>query len=400
MTRTLNRRGAVALSAAIASLVAGGALAQSGEPIKVGVLLPFTGTGAYIAQGNLTAQRMAVKEINEAGGLLGRPVEIVQADDQFDPTQAVNEARRLTQQAKVSFVMGPVASNLANAVAPIMTETKTLWFATAVAPVTGALGFSGMMSSSEQAVAMVNFAIEHLKAKSVAIIHDNGGASKALVEEFKTLIPARGLELKGLQEHAMRDADTTAQLLSLRRLNPDVLLHTSSTGEDAGQVIKNMADIGWTIRTVSTTTAQATGGTLKVAGPDALKGGNFYGIVFKGLTYCAADKPGEGGFGAYLARLRAFDAKAADNMDARQAIYLYDAMILAKSAIQATRSLDGTVLASWIENNAGGVKGVSGIPFGVKGSNHFMMGRDALTFVNRPDQPRAEDKLTLRTIDC
>jgi branched-chain amino acid transport system substrate-binding protein len=375
------------------------AVAQ-GETIKVGLLLPFTGPGAYVAQGNLTAQRMAVKEINESGGLLGRQLEIVQADDQFDPTQAVNEARRLTQQAKVSFMLGPVASNLALAVAPIMNEAKTLWFATAVAPVPSPVGFSGMMASSEQAAAMVGFAIDHLKAKSVAIVHDNGGASKALVEEFKKLVPARGLELKGLQEHAMREADVTPQLLSLRRTNPDVLLHASSTGEDAGQMLKNLGDIGWNIRIISTTTAQATGGTLKVAGPDALKSGNIYGIVFKGLTHCASDKPGAGGFGSYLSRLRAFDAKAAENMDARQAIYLFDAMLLAKSAIQATKSLDGPTLATWIETNGNTVKGVSGFPFGVKGSNHFMMGRDALTFVNRPDQQRPEDKLVLRTIDC
>lgn len=394
------RKTLLATAAVFTMLAPGLAAAQSGEPIRWGVMLPFTGAGAYIAQGNLTAQKMAVKEMNDQGGLLGRPVELVQADDQFDPTQAVSEARRLTQQAKVSVMMGPVASNLALAVSPVMSEAKTLWFATAVAPIPSPVGFSGMMASSEQAAAMVNFAVDHLKAKSVAIIHDNGGASKALVEEFKKLIPARGLELKGMQEHAMRDADTTPQLLSLRRTNPDVLLHASSTGEDAGQVLKNLNDIGWDPKIVSTTTAQATGGTLKVAGNDALKSGNIYGIVFKGLTYCSGEKPGEGGFGSYLSRLRAFDQKAADNMDARQALYLFDAAMLAKAAIQATKSLDGTVLANWIESNAGTVKGTSGIPFGVKGSNHFMMGRDALTFVARPDQQRAEDKLVLRNIDC
>src|SRR5437870_214715 len=74
-------------------VMAPSALAQSSQPpIKIGVLLGFTGPAAFLAAGSMIAIRMGLKEINDAGGLLGRRLEIVQADDQFNPTQAVNEA--------------------------------------------------------------------------------------------------------------------------------------------------------------------------------------------------------------------------------------------------------------------------------------------------------------------
>src|SRR5262245_11561346 len=123
----MSRRRIIAAALLLAGAVTGTlvstpASAQANAPIKIGVLLPFSGPAAFQATSSMIALRMGVKEINDAGGLLGRKLELVQADDQFNPAQSVNEARRLLQLEKVNFVMGPMASSLALAVAPIFNE--------------------------------------------------------------------------------------------------------------------------------------------------------------------------------------------------------------------------------------------------------------------------------------
>src|SRR5262245_54712917 len=101
-------------------------VAQNTTPIKVGTILSVTGPDANTGFSLATGVRMAIDEINKAGGVAGRQLVLVQSDDQSDPTAAVNEARRLVLQEKVNFVVGPLASQRTLAVIPIMNEAKVL----------------------------------------------------------------------------------------------------------------------------------------------------------------------------------------------------------------------------------------------------------------------------------
>src|SRR5205814_4073814 len=94
--------------------------------------------------------------------------------------------------------------------------------------------FSSVFNTQSFVAAMISFAAKQLKAKRVAVIADNGAASKAALEEYRKQLPASGLELTGLEEHESRATDATPQLFVLRRANPDLILQQSSTGEDAG----------------------------------------------------------------------------------------------------------------------------------------------------------------------
>jgi ABC-type branched-subunit amino acid transport system substrate-binding protein len=400
---------ALALSGGLAAMLAlssaGTAQAQSRdpnskEPIKLGVLLPMTGPGALSGAGFMMAIRMSVKEMNDTGGLLGRHVELVLADDRLDPTQAVTEARRLTQQEHVNFVLGPLGSALAAAVAPIMTESSTLYFPSAVAPTPSPYSFSVAMSATSQATSMVQFMSQVLKVKTTAIIQDNGGACKALNEEYKRLLPQYGIALKGVQEVEFRAPDATPQLLALRRLDPEVLIQCSTVGEDAGLVIKNLDEIGWKVRFVSIAAAQATLNTLKAAGPDAFKSGRYYGLLPKAFTYCAGEKIGDRGYDRYLAKLKAFDPENFERIDQKSSLYMYDGIMLLRTAVETTRSLDATTLMNWIDQNGHTVRSVAGFPFAVTKTNHFMIGEDALTYVNHPDVVRPEDKFVQRDTGC
>ena len=96
------------------------------KPIKVGVVLPLS--GGFEIYGNLGVRgaKMAVAEINAAGGLLGgRPLELIVEDNKTDPKTAVEKAKKLIMRDKVVALMGPVSSAARDAMTPVAEKYKT-----------------------------------------------------------------------------------------------------------------------------------------------------------------------------------------------------------------------------------------------------------------------------------
>ncbi len=96
-----------------------------GAPLQLGVLTPLTGAGGFDGPRMLKAMQAVVDEVNAAGGLLGRKVELVVEDDQTNPEAAVRAARKLIDVTKVPAIMGTWASAVTTAVAPVCWESKT-----------------------------------------------------------------------------------------------------------------------------------------------------------------------------------------------------------------------------------------------------------------------------------
>ncbi|MEW5936024.1 MAG: ABC transporter substrate-binding protein, partial [Bacillota bacterium] len=91
-------------------LLTGMLLALSGAgAVKVGVLLPLTGSGSVSGQAARNGYLLALDEINRAGGVLGQPLEVVFADDGSSPAKAVPEFVRLATVEKVDFMAGGVS---------------------------------------------------------------------------------------------------------------------------------------------------------------------------------------------------------------------------------------------------------------------------------------------------
>jgi branched-chain amino acid transport system substrate-binding protein len=123
---TLNRRNLLAGAATLAGLSAfpRGAWAQ-GAPIKIGTLTPLTGSGGPYGPVMVKAAKAVVDEVNAAGGVLGRKIEIVSEDDQTNPEAGVRAARKLIDVDKVCAILGTWASSVTTAVAPLCWESKT-----------------------------------------------------------------------------------------------------------------------------------------------------------------------------------------------------------------------------------------------------------------------------------
>jgi branched-chain amino acid transport system substrate-binding protein len=126
MAHRISRR--VFLEGVAAAWALGGAPAVAraqGGAIRLGTLTPLTGAGGNYGPSMLKAMQWVAGEINGAGGVLGRKVELVSEDDQTNPEAGVRAARKLIDVDRVSAIMGTWASAVTTAVAPLCWESKT-----------------------------------------------------------------------------------------------------------------------------------------------------------------------------------------------------------------------------------------------------------------------------------
>jgi urea transport system substrate-binding protein len=99
--------------------------ADAAEPIRIGAVLPFSGGVELYGQQAKLGLDLAVKDINAAGGILGRPVEVIYADDKTAPESAVTAMHALIERDGVVAVVGPITSRNLNAIVPIAESAKT-----------------------------------------------------------------------------------------------------------------------------------------------------------------------------------------------------------------------------------------------------------------------------------
>jgi branched-chain amino acid transport system substrate-binding protein len=236
--------------------------------------------------------------------------------------------------------------------------------------------FSALVNASAQAKAMVAQSVDGLKAKSAAILSDNGAQSKSFVESIKTELAARGVRLTGTQEYAYRATDMTPQLLALKRGNPDTLLLFTSNGEDAGNALKSLDELGWSVKVTGNYSVAAFAATaVKIAGADAFA--NVTGTNYRAFTYCEGGAKPQA-YLAFVAKAKAYKPDQAARLSMPFASLMYEGAYLMKAAIDANGGkTDGPDVAGWIEQNAKSYDGVLGHLAATRDS-HFLIGVDAL----------------------
>lgn len=116
---------AVAATAVAGTLAAPAIVRAQDEPVKIGALLPFSGGLELFGEQGIMGIELAVAEVNEAGGVLGRQVEVVRADNATDPRTTVERAGQLVQRDEVLAMVGPITSAARDAVAPTVERLRT-----------------------------------------------------------------------------------------------------------------------------------------------------------------------------------------------------------------------------------------------------------------------------------
>ena len=372
-----------------AGMAAAVTMAQTPRPpIKLGAMIPLTGGGATVGESGQIAVELAVKNINAAGGIGGRQIQLVIGDYQTEATVGVSEAKRLIYQEKIDLLVGPTYSQVTLAVLPIQNESKipsvNVSGSEKLTPDVAPYAFSMLANAEAQSKVMVDYAVKGMKVQSAAILSDSGAQAKTAVEALKSELAARSVKLAGVQEYQYRQTDMTPQLLALKRGNPDVILLFTSNGEDTGNMIKSLNELGWNIRVIGSFGATFSGPALKIAGKDAYK--NTVAVNYKGFSYCPGE-PTSKSFQDFVAQVRAFKPEAFDRQPLSYLSLWYDAVYVLKAAVEGTGGkTDAPSVAAWLETNSKSFRGInSGLT--ASKSTHFLIGQDALTIVY-PDRQR------------
>jgi branched-chain amino acid transport system substrate-binding protein len=257
---SLTRRQALASAGALiaASGLAKPAIAAS-EPIRVGYLPALTGPSSSTGIGINRGIQLAVKEINDAGGVNGRQIELITRDTQSDPTKAVNGAAELAHGEKVSVVFGPVNSGESLAVVPLLARTNTpqvhpCWVDTLTDPQKYPMCFRNAPTNQQIGGAANHYVVDVLKCKKVAVISDTTGYGTASVNAYVPMLQTRGAEVVYRGNVDAANPDLKPELLRMQSAGAEAIMPWSVNAGFLSRIINTRGDMGWDVPIVGQTT--------------------------------------------------------------------------------------------------------------------------------------------------
>ena len=206
----------------------GSATEVTGDTIKIGEVGSLTGPEATFGTSSHQGFEMAANEINKAGGIKGKKIQLIKYDDQGKPDEAATVTNRLVTQDKVVALVGEVASARSLVMAPIAQRYKIpmLTHASTNPRVTqvGDYIFRTCFIDPFQGAVMAHFALDTLKAKKIAVLQDvKNDYSVGLAQYFQETFKKSGGEIVANESYASNDFDFKAQLTAIRGKNPEAI---------------------------------------------------------------------------------------------------------------------------------------------------------------------------------
>src|SRR5499427_10229634 len=222
-----------ALGSAGAAAIAASSLAKPAiaatEPIRVGYLPALTGPSSSTGIGINRGIQLAVQEINAAGGIDGRQIELILRDTQSDPTKAVNGAAELTHGQKVSVVFGPVNSGESLAVVPLLARATTpqvhpCWVDTLTDPQKFPMCFRNAPTNQQIGAAANRYVVDVLGRKKVAVISDTTGYGTASVNAYVPMLKAMNAEVVYQGNIDAANPDLKPELLRMQSAGAEAIM--------------------------------------------------------------------------------------------------------------------------------------------------------------------------------
>lgn len=241
----------VLTAVAACTLATAGAFAQ--ETIKIGVIGPFTGGSSSMGVSMRDGVRLAAKEINATGGVLGKKIELVERDDEAKNERGVQIAQELVNKTKVVAVVGYINTGVALASQRFFQEAKIPVMNNVA---TGTLitkqfekepenyVFRNSAADNIQAPMIVEEAITRRGFKKVAILADSTAYGDLGRKDLTTALAAKGITPVADEKFNIKDVDMTPQLLKAKEAGAEVIL-TYAIGPELAQIANGMAKLGW-----------------------------------------------------------------------------------------------------------------------------------------------------------
>lgn len=246
---------ALVLSTVLAGLAAGcGGGEKKADTIKVGANLEMTGGSASYGISSKNAIELAFKEINEKGGINGKQLELVVADNKSEAAEATNAMQKLVSQDNVVAVIGPNLSSSVIAASAINNSAKVLDIAPmATNPYVTVDQASGKTKDFNyrtcfidpfQGTVMAKFATTELGVGNAAVLIDNSSDyAKGLAQFFKENFVKEGGAVTAEESYLQKDTDFKATLTKIKATNPD-FLYVPGYYQEVGLIVKQARELG------------------------------------------------------------------------------------------------------------------------------------------------------------
>lgn len=241
------------LAVAIAGCGGDKKAAPAATDIKIGANFELTGGQATFGQSSLNGAKLAIKEINAAGGILGKQITIIAADNKSEPSESTNAITKLITQDKVVAVLGAVTSSDTMAASPVAHANKVPFISNSstnpkVTVEDGKVkeyAFRACFIDPFQGTVMSNFALKSLKAKTAAIyIDQSSDYAKGLAQFFEEGFVKAGGKIVSKEAYLQKDKDFKATLTKMKASNPDVIF-VPGYYEEVGLVVKQARELGY-----------------------------------------------------------------------------------------------------------------------------------------------------------
>ena len=221
----------------------------SGDTIKLGGVFPLTGDVPALGAAMQNGAKLAIKEINDGGGVLGKKLELISEDDQNQAATAPNAITKLITQDKVSAVVGTFASKCSIPMAAVAKDSKVVMITPGstnekVTTEGGDYVFRACFIDPLQGQVGAKFAAENLKAKKVAMLYDIGNDyCVGISKEFKKNFESLGGTIAYEKTYNAGESDFKAFLTEIKELNVDVL-YLPDNYSTVGLIAKQAREIG------------------------------------------------------------------------------------------------------------------------------------------------------------
>ncbi len=241
------------LAAALAALALMAPGARSAEPYAIDVILPLTGSGAFLGQGERQSLQLVEKSVNASGGIKGRPLAFAFHDDQSNPQVGVQLANEvIARQPKV--LLGSSLVAICRAIVPLVRNGPVEYcFSPGLHPEPGSYAFTASVSTLDLADAVVRYF--RMKGWTrVAIMVSSDATGQDAENGLKQVLAKpenKGMTVATIQHFNISDVSVAAQIENVKAAQPQALI-AWSTGTPIATIFRSMLQAGLDIPTATT----------------------------------------------------------------------------------------------------------------------------------------------------
>lgn len=315
---------------------------QAAEPIRIGIPIGLSGANSVVAPSVVQSAELAAEEINAAGGILGRKIELIVADDGSGAAGAQRAFDSLVFQRKVDALIAMETSAARNAGLPIVTRGKTPYIYTAFYEGRSCNRYMYVNGwvPDQQVAPIVDHFMQTASAKTFFLIGSDYAFGRGMLEFTKKYIESKGGKVLGEEYLPMDGSDWTPIISKLKAAAPDALITSTAGGAPNVTLTKQLRAAGVTIPYGNLAVDE---GTAKAMGPDA------EGIYISGSYLTNIESEGNKAFLAAMSKKFGADLKTPNDLSVPQyeAIYLYKAAVEKAGSTEADKVIPALATVSF-----------------------------------------------------